>query len=319
MQDPFSRLDDEEFQCRYRFTKIAVHQLFSVSTSDDELQCRNHAVPPLLQLLVCLRFFATGHFQRTDGDLIGIGRRTEGDCVHRITRCLIRKKRSFLSFPQDLTSTKAQFYNIAQFPSVIGAIDCTHIPIVSPGGDAAEVFRNRKGWFSINVQAVCDARRCFTNVVARWPGSTHDSRIFDNSILRDELERGKHDGLLLGDAGYALRRYLLVPLAAPVTSSEKLYNSSHIKTRARIEQAFGILKQRFRVFRTPLRTKLHHSLKIIVAVFCLHNFAIRTGQPTVEQDSADENPPATQCTAATSLGRAVRQQIIEGHFTVHPR
>ena len=142
------------------------------------------------------------------------------------------------------------------------------------------------------MQAVCDARRCFTNVVARWPGSTHDSRIFDNSILRDELERGKHDGLLLGDAGYALRRYLLVPLAAPVTSSEKLYNSSHIKTKASISQAFGILKQRFRVFCTPPRTKLRHSLKIIVVVLCLHNFAIRTGQPTVEQDSADENPPA---------------------------
>ena len=41
-------------------------------------------------------------------------------------------------------------------------------------------------------------------------------------------------GLLLGDAGYALRRYLLVPLATPVTSSEKLYNSSHIETRAGI-------------------------------------------------------------------------------------
>ena len=33
-------------------------------------------------------------------------------------------------------------------------------------------------------------------MVARWPGSTHDSQIFDNSILRDDLERGKHDGLL---------------------------------------------------------------------------------------------------------------------------
>ena len=83
----------------------------------------------------------------------------------------------------------------------------------------AEVYRNRKGWFSLNVQAVCDANRCFTNVVSRWPGSTHDSRIFDNSVLRDELEQGKYDGVLLGDAGYALRKYLLVPLSAPKTPS----------------------------------------------------------------------------------------------------
>ena len=38
LQDPFSRLDDEEFQCRYRFSKIAVHQLFYVISSDHELQ-----------------------------------------------------------------------------------------------------------------------------------------------------------------------------------------------------------------------------------------------------------------------------------------
>ena len=156
-------------------------------------------------------------------------------------------------------------------------------------------------------------------MVARWPGSTHDSRIFDNSLLKDELERGKYDELLLGDAGYALRRYLLVPITAPVTPSEKRYNASHIKTRVRIEQAFGILKQRFRVFRTPLRTKLDHSLEIIVAVFCLHNFAIRTSQSIVEQDSADDNPSARECTDSTSLGRAARQQIIEGHFTIRQR
>ena len=134
LTDPFRMLDDEEFQFRYRFSKVAVHQLFDAISADQELQCRKHAVPPLLQLLVCLRFFATGHFQRTDGDLLGISRQTTGEIIHRITRCLIRKKRTFLSFPQNLASTKAQFYGVAQFPSVIGAIDCTHIPIASPGG-----------------------------------------------------------------------------------------------------------------------------------------------------------------------------------------
>ena len=37
----------------------------------------------------------------------------------------------------------------------MGAIDCTHIKIPCPGGENAELFRNRKGYFSINVQAVC--------------------------------------------------------------------------------------------------------------------------------------------------------------------
>ena len=98
--------------------------------SDHELQCRKHAVSPLPQLLVCQRLFATGHFQRTDGDLLGISGETSGEIKHWITKCLIRKKRGFLSFLQDLAPTKTQSCSIAQFLSVIGAIDCRHVHIV---------------------------------------------------------------------------------------------------------------------------------------------------------------------------------------------
>lgn len=44
------------------------------------------------------------------------------------------------------------FYRIAIFPGMTGCVNCTHIRIKSPGGDAAEVFRNREGVFSLNAQ-----------------------------------------------------------------------------------------------------------------------------------------------------------------------
>lgn len=44
------------------------------------------------------------------------------------------------------------FFKIAKFPKVLGAIDCTHVRIVSPGGDDVEIYRNRKGYFSLNIQ-----------------------------------------------------------------------------------------------------------------------------------------------------------------------
>lgn len=47
-----------------------------------------------------------------------------------------------------------------------------------------EEFRNRKSVFSMNVQAVCDSQLILMNVVARWPGSTHDATIFNHSELR---------------------------------------------------------------------------------------------------------------------------------------
>ncbi|XDV25593.1 hypothetical protein PO909_029486, partial [Leuciscus waleckii] len=40
------------------------------------------------------------------------------------------------------------------FPNVIGAIDCTHIPIKAPPGPNEGDFVNRKGVHSINVQGI---------------------------------------------------------------------------------------------------------------------------------------------------------------------
>jgi hypothetical protein len=34
-------------------------------------------------------------------------------------------------------------------PRVIGAIDCTHIRVESPGGPNAEIFRNRKSFLML--------------------------------------------------------------------------------------------------------------------------------------------------------------------------
>lgn len=162
------------------------------------------------------------------------------------------------------------------------------------------MFRNRKGLFSINVQTICDADRVITNIFAR---------IFDNSVIRDKFENGEDDGLLLGDDGYLCRSYLMTPLLNPSTTAERRYNHAHICSRSRIEQTFEVLKMRFRALRIPLRTKLETSLQIIIAVACLHNFAVKSRLPLpdeqqiVQQDD-DSSRPAISMPAATLSGNA---------------
>ena len=59
-----------------------------------------------------------------------------------------------------------------------------------------------KGYHSINVQAVCDADTCFTDVVAKWPGSTHDAFIWRNCSLRQRFTSGDlQDCWILGKMG----------------------------------------------------------------------------------------------------------------------
>ena len=69
-------------------------------------------------------------------------------------------------------------------------------------------FVIRKHFYSINVQAVCDSDAFITNIVASWPGSTHDSRIFENSKNADKSRDGALDGIFVGDSGYAYRAYV---------------------------------------------------------------------------------------------------------------
>lgn len=89
-----------------------------------------------------------------------------------------------------LQEIKEQFYKIAKFPGVTMVIDCTNIPICSPGGDTSELYRNRKNWMSLNVQLIAGPQLQIFDVVARWPGSAHDSRIFENSRAWNIITQG---------------------------------------------------------------------------------------------------------------------------------
>lgn len=142
------------------------------------------------------------------------------------------------------------------------------------GGEDAERFRNRKGYFSINVQTLSDAHMKIQNIVARWPGSVHDSTIFENSRLKAQMETMFRNSFILGDSGYAVENYLMTPLANPTTRAENLYNESLIRTRNVVERSYGIWKRRFPCLSMGIRTKIETTLKIIVATAILHNIAI---------------------------------------------
>ena len=92
---------------------------------------------------------------------------------------IINLSRIYIRFPYDAggqADIKMQFAAMSGFPNEIRAIDCTHAAIRALREDKY-VFVNRKQFHSINVQIICDAQMLLTNVVAKWPGSTHDSFI----------------------------------------------------------------------------------------------------------------------------------------------
>ena len=78
------------------------------------------------------------------------------------------------------------------FPQCAGAVDGTHIPIISPEDFHADYY-NRKGWHSILMQGMVNHFGQFMDVYIGWPGRVHDARVFANSTLY----RKGQDGQLL--------------------------------------------------------------------------------------------------------------------------
>lgn len=238
---------------------------------------RNHAVSAQNQLLIALRYYATGSFLRVSADFTGVERSTCGRIVRRVSKALATLCPHFIKFPttaEEVETVKQGFYRIAKFPRCIGAIDCTHIKIRSPGGDNAELYRNRKQFFSINVQTICDSNLQIQNIVCRWPGSAHDANIFKNSIIRSKFEHGlMGNNLLVGDSGYPLKKYLMTPLSNPQTIAEERYNESQIRTRNPIERSYGVWKRRFPILAIGINVDLETAKTVTVATAVLHNIA----------------------------------------------
>jgi hypothetical protein len=179
----------------------------------------------------------------------------------------------------------------------IGALDGVAIRIRSPWIERDEVpdpgnYYCRKGFFALNVQAICDADKRIIWLSTGHKGSTHDSVAFIETKLAKLLE-DKKDYLynnrlfIVGDSAYALKSYMMVPYPnAESNSIHDDFNYYHSRTRIYIECTFGEMIMRWGVFWKKLNFKLENNGPIINACSHLHNFLIdeRLRNSNVEKD-----------------------------------
>lgn len=299
-QNPFEIYYEHEFKRRFRFSKESV--LFGILPLIEEslTKSNNRGLPisPVLQLLICLRFYSTASFQLVMDDIIQVSQATVSRIVFRVSILIARYINQYIKMPiSDETRSKNKRLfkehgygpRAIGFPCIDGAIDCTHIRLIHTRFQAIdEVFRNRKGYFSLNVQAVVGPQNEFLDIVPEWPGSEHDSRIFQNSRIYMRYRQREFDGMLVGDAGYPALPILLTPIANPATDEEISYNMIHARTRGIVERTFGVWKRRFPCLSRGLQTKLLTSTTIVVACAVLHNLSLIFNDTIEEEEEQEE-------------------------------
>lgn len=224
-------MDDSELLRRYRLDRAGI--MFVTDLIRDALTSptqRRNAIAPEMKVITTLRYLATGKMQQCSSDDLGLSQpsvsRVITQTITALSEPLIVSQ--FISFPLDIPTLQAQktaFMNIAGFPGVVGVIDGTHIRIIAPSEDE-DVYVNRKRYHSINVQVVFSADYMILDIVAKWPGATHDARILAESGLRHLFEgrRIPANCHLLGDSGYPCKPWLLTPYLRPDQGSQLNYN-----------------------------------------------------------------------------------------------
>ncbi len=183
IQDPLD-LNDRKLINKYRFDRRSILDLSNELRNKLQRPTgRSHALEVEMQVCIGLRFLACGSFYAVTGDTLGVSKSTVSVVVQDFCSALNTTKH--VHFPSTLAECRQvaiEFFDIGGLPRVVGAIDGTHIAIRRPCINE-HVFVNRKRFHSLNVQAVCDAKMRFTNVVIKWPGSAHDSFIWNNCAL----------------------------------------------------------------------------------------------------------------------------------------
>uniref|UniRef100_A0A0P4WBW8 Putative nuclease HARBI1 n=1 Tax=Scylla olivacea TaxID=85551 RepID=A0A0P4WBW8_SCYOL len=331
--DPLS-VSDIELIAKYRFPRHELILMFE--EMEPQLQRRthhNHTLPTHTQVLLALRFFASGFLQNVTRDTAGLSQASVSRVLEHVFTILSDKSVHEIRMPPthwDRRRSAYQFYILRNYPRVIGAIDTTHIAIKTPDVDEALYF-NHKRYHSLNIQLVSDANGVILSYCSRFPGATPDGAVWDNSNLKLRFDRGEFgDYLLIGDSGYPLDPYLMVPVSNPTTAAEQQYNRAHAQTRVIVEQTVGMLKSRFRCLHSSsgcLQYTPIMCVKIINACLLLHNRCMKCGVPIPDDlpPLPNEELPHVDANLAfhwrgqRTRGIVTRQELIQNFFSNEQR
>ena len=136
--------------------------------------------------------------------------------------------------------------------------------------------------------ALVDANYQFIYASVGVQGRVPDAGLFAQSDLLKAMDRGLLNFpppeplpksnitipyMFVGDDAFPLRTDLMKPYPfRNMNHDQRIYNYRLSRTRRVVENAFGILANRLRVFRSPICLEPDRVINITMAALCIHNF-----------------------------------------------
>ncbi|GLT98251.1 hypothetical protein SLE2022_204300 [Rubroshorea leprosula] len=255
------------------------------------LDCRDPVGSPLnlsaeIRLGIGLFRLATGSSYPEIAKRFGVSESVTRFCSRQLCRVLCTNFRFWVAFPgsDELKSVSASFEELGGLPNCCGAIDCTRFNIVkeSNGCELTQLGKLKED--SIATQIVVDSSSRILSIVAGFRGDKSNSRILKCSTLYKDVEGGMllnsslvgvngvpRGEYLVGDGGYPLLPWLMVPFVDAVPgSNEEKFNRMLGLMHAPVLRTISSLKS-WGVLNKPIEEELKTAVAIIGACSILHN------------------------------------------------
>jgi len=251
-----------------------------------------------------------------------VSKDTVWNSVFEVAMLLTEDAHRYIKWPEPhaMAIYEREFYQLNNFPGVIGAVDGSHIAISAPT-ENSENYINRKGYHSIILQGICDYKLKFIDVFTGICGSVHDARVWRLSdigtlIAQDEHRYFQNQYHLLADSAYPLSNYILTPYRdnGHLTNVQRRYNTKLSKTRVVIERAFGTLKGRFRKLKYIYMYNTEMIPLVILTCCILHNICIDNEDAFINDNEFDEIE--MQDNDIVFMNGAEKRDIIANMFNV---
>lgn len=118
-QNPLEWFNAVEFKIRYHMYKETAIFITDLISQDLSYRVpRGVYIPPVIQFLTVLRFYATGNFQTDNADLHQMSQPTISNLVKRVSKAIAKLRGRLIHFPsfQEADKVQQEFYKIAGFP-----------------------------------------------------------------------------------------------------------------------------------------------------------------------------------------------------------
>ncbi|MCM8858028.1 MAG: transposase family protein [Candidatus Thiodiazotropha sp.] len=264
------------------------------------------ALDPGLRLAITLRYLASGDSYRSLMYGFRVADNTISMIVRDVCQAIIDEYAEEViachTTPHEWRQIAEQFGARWNFHHTVGALDGKHIAIRCPR-NGGSLYYNYKGFHSIVLMALVDADYKFIWVDVGANGSASDATVFNQSELKETIENGSigfpaADPLpqddrpmpyfIIADDAFPLRTWLMKPFSRRnLTNQERIFNYRLSRSRRIVENAFGILGNRFGCLLTTMQQTPKAAETIVLGCCCLHNI-MRIRYPAFQNAALDQ-------------------------------